>query len=286
MVKRYCDVYLEARRALLAQEGELAEQEAKELICHCSGKSPADLLSDWSLYGPEDLEKRVFEGVRRILDGEPLPYIIGEWDFGGMTLKLTKDTLIPRDDSLALAELAADCALRFPGEPRILDLCTGSGCIGLFLANRIRDARVILADISTDALSVAKENVRRQHLGGRVSAVRMDAKESPPQIFTDFDMIVCNPPYVTREEMISLPLSVKNYEPELALYGGEDGLDFYRSIVSGYACALKEEGILCFEFGRDQENDVCRILEEGSFQVLQLKKDLRGIIRAVSARKN
>lgn len=285
MVKRYCDVFLEVRRYLREHEGELADMEAKEILCHCSGKNAAALLSCWNLYGADDLEDRVMGEARRLLEGEPLPYIIGEWDFGGLTLKVTRDTLIPRDDTLALGDLAVECALRLAPNPRILDLCTGSGCVGIYLATRIRDSRVVLGDLSQPALSVAKENIRLHHLGGRVSAVQMDARGAPPPAITGFDMIVANPPYVTAEEMEKLPASVKDFEPEMALYGGEDGLDFYRSIVSGYACALKEEGILCFEFGMGQEQNLCRILDENGFQVLQLKKDMRGIIRALSARK-
>ena len=285
MVKQYRDVYLEARRALREREGNLADSEARELLCYHTGKSQAELLRDMGLYGPEDLEDRVQHSVDRLLSGEPLPYVIEQWDFYGMTLRVTKDTLIPRDDTMAVAELAVDSALRLPPNPRILDLCTGTGCIGLAVANKIRDAHVLLGDVSAPALAVAKDNIRLHHLGGRVSALRMDALSAPPPAITGFDMIVSNPPYVTAEEMEALPDSVKNYEPSLALYGGEDGLKFYRSIVSGYACTLNPDGLLCFEFGMGQESAVCRILEEGGFSVEQLKKDTRGIIRAVLARK-
>lgn len=276
---------MEARRALLPQEGPLADSEAKELVAFYAGKTVPELLADFALYGPDELSENVNTGVVRILEGEPLPYIIGEWDFAGMTLKVTKDTLIPRDDSAALLELSLDYALRLPPNPRILDLCTGTGCLGLAIANKIRDAYVVLGDLSRPALEVAKENIRAQHLGSRVFAVEMDAKAAPPPIINGFDMIVSNPPYVTEAEMETLPPSVKNYEPPMALCGGKDGLDFYRSIVSGYACALKEDGIISFEFGLGQENAVGEILEEAGFRVLDFRKDLSGIVRAVSARK-
>jgi release factor glutamine methyltransferase len=217
------------------------------------------------------------------MDGEPLAYVLGEWEFYGMTLYVDKNVLIPRDDTCAVTSLAVKQGLFLEKDPRILDLCTGSGCIGLAVANRVKDARVTLADISRDAMAVAKKNIVRQHLTGRVSVVQADAMGKPPAFLGKFDMIVSNPPYITTKEMGELDHSVKDYEPHLALHGGDDGLDFYRAITKNYAAALKPGGFLCFEFGMGQGNDVCRILEQNGYTILERSKDYNGVERAVIA---
>ena len=169
--------------------------------------------------------------------------------------------------------------------PRILDLCTGSGCIGLAIAHKVKDARITLADISDDAIAVAKLNIKNQKLSGRVSCVKVDALSKPPAFIGKFDLIVSNPPYITAREMQALDRSVKDYEPELALYGGTDGLDFYRSIAENFQDALKPGGYLCFEFGMGQGNDVCRILEENGYTILERTRDYNERERAVLAQR-
>jgi len=283
MVKRYGELYLDARRALIPSEGEQAGSIARELLCKFSGKTSAEFLSAKELYASEEIGQKMEDAVRRILMGEPLPYVLEEWDFCGMTLRVTRDTLIPRDDTMAVTELALHCASMLPANPRILDLCTGSGCIGLAIANQFPDARVTLADISAETLRVAKQNAAS--FAPRVNCVLADALQNPPAYIKNYDVIVSNPPYITAKEMLELPYSVRRFEPELALFGGDDGLRFYRTIVNNYTSVLKPGGYLCFEFGMGQEQAVCSILEEGGYTVLQLKKDTRGIIRAVMAQK-
>ena len=283
MVKRYADLYLDARKALLPQEGEQAAMIARELLCKCSGKSPEKVLADRELYASEEIGAQMESCVARILEGEPLPYVLGEWDFCGMTLKVTRDTLIPRDDTMAVTELAIRRTMFLEQNPRVLDLCTGSGCIGLAIANRVKDARVTLADVSPEALAVAKENAAR--FTPRVNCVRADVLQPAPAFLKNYDLIVSNPPYVTDAEMLELPHSVRDYEPELALRGGKDGLDFYRAIVKNYSAALRDEGYLCLEFGMGQEIGVRTILERGGYTVLKLQEDARGVTRAVMAQK-
>ena len=162
-------------------------------------------------------------------------------------------------------------------------MCTGSGCIGLAIAHRVKDAKVTLADISKEALAVAKKNIGAQKLTGRVSCLVSDALSEPSSFLGKFDMIVSNPPYITSQEMEELPSSVKDYEPHLALHGGEDGLDFYRAIAKNYQHALKPSGYLCFEFGMGQGDAVCRILEENSYTILERTRDYNDRERAVLA---
>ena len=147
-----------------------------------------------------------------------------------------------------------------------------------------QDAKVTLADISQDALALAKENVALNKLSGRVRCVAADALKPAFPFLGKFDLIVSNPPYITADEMKELPKSVSEYEPHLALFGGEDGLDFYRSIAKNFAPALKPGGYLAFEFGETQGDDVCRILEENGYTVLERARDYNDRERAVLAR--
>ena len=202
-----------------------------------------------------------------------------------MTLTVTPDVLIPRDDTVVVTELAIKKAMYLEQNPRILDLCTGSGCIGLAIARRVKDARVTLGDVSAAALRVARRNVSQLKLTGRVNCVAMDALKPAQEFLGTYDLIVSNPPYVTTQEMETLDPSVRDFEPHLALDGGADGLDFYRAIIKNYSSALAPRGYLCFEFGMGQENAVCSLLMRGGYEILELKKDTAEITRAVLAQK-
>ena len=256
---------------------------ARNLLCYVSGKSQEAILADREKYACETVCEAMESAVQRILSGEPLAYVLGEWEFYGMTLYVDPNVLIPRDDTCAVTELAIKKALFLEQEPRILDLCTGSGCIGLAVANRVKDAKVTLADISKEALAVARKNVTRQKLAGRVTCVQADALGAPSAFLGTFDMIVSNPPYITTQEMEELDDSVKNYEPHLALHGGSDGMDFYRSIVTNYTKALKPGGFLCFEYDPAQGDAICSLLEQNGYTVLERSKDYNDRERACLA---
>ena len=284
MVKQYGELYLDARRALLeTEDAQTAGMMARHLLCRFSGKSQEAILADRDLYASEEVCRQMHSAVLRLLEGEPLAYVLGEWEFYGLNLRVTPDVLIPRDDTCAVAELAIRKALFLQQDPRILDLCCGSGCIGLAVASRVKDAKVTLADLSMNALAVAKENTALNHLTGRVRCVHSDATQKAPAFLGKYDMIVSNPPYITGAEMQALPHSVRDYEPHLALYGGEDGLSFYRAISENYASALKPGGFLCFEFGMGQGDDVCRILEDNGYTILERTRDYNDRERAVLA---
>ena len=176
MVKKYGDLYLQARRALPTSEGDNASMAARELLALASDKSVSAVLADSGLYASEQIEERLDSYVARMLAHEPLPYILGQWDFYGLSLEVTPDVLIPRDDTMAVTELAIE-ALRARPEPRVLDLCCGSGCIGLAVAHHLPGAHVTLADISRPALAVAKRNIKRLKLQNRVTAIGLDARK-------------------------------------------------------------------------------------------------------------
>ena len=285
MVKKYIELYLAARDALREEYGEQAGNVARQLLSAASGKTPEAIIADCNIYASEEIEAKLSEFTARAVQGEPLAYILGQWDFMGMTLTVTRDTLIPRDDTVAVAELAIQTALRLRSGPRILDLCTGTGCIGLAVARRVNDAKVVLGDISPAAIRVAKKNMQDLHLGGRVTCLPLDAMKPATAFLGQFDLIVSNPPYITDGEMEELPPSVSDYEPHLALRGGRDGLDFYRAIIENYTSALVPGGFLCFEFGMGQENGVCELLQNGDYEIITLKRDMSNVIRAVLARK-
>ena len=284
MVKKYGDLYLNCRKALMQTEDpQTAGLMARNLVAYYSAKTQEEVLRDRELYAGEQICADVEDATARLLAGEPLPYVLGEWEFYGLPLHVDKNVLIPRDDTCAVVGLAINQAIFLPADPRVLDLCTGSGCIGLAVASRIKDARVTLADISKDALAVAKKNITRNKLTSRVSCVQVDALSPAPAFLGKFDMIVSNPPYITGPEMAELPLSVKNYEPHLALFGGRDGLDFYRSIADHYQKCLKPGGFLAFEFGMGQGDDVCAILKDFGYTILERTKDFNDRERAVLA---
>lgn len=284
MVKKYSQLYLDARRNfMLKEDQQTASLLARHLLCYVSGKTHEQMVADREMYASQAVCDQMEAAVKRVLDGEPLAYVLGEWTFYGMTLFIDRNVLIPRDDTCAVAQLAIKRAKFLEQDPRILDLCTGSGCIGLAIAQQVKDARVTLADVSKEALVIAKKNVNRHQLAGRVTCVQADALQPAPGFLGKFDMIVSNPPYIPTREMEELDGSVKDFEPHLALDGGNDGLDFYRSIVANYTSVLKPAGYLCFEFGMGQGDDVCRILTENGFAIIERIRDFNDRERAVLA---
>lgn len=284
MVKKYSQLYLEARRRFMLQEPEQrASILARSLLCYVSGKTQEQIVAQRETYASQDVCEAMESAVERVMAGEPLAYILGEWTFYGMNLYVNENVLIPRDDTCAVTQLAIKRGLYLDQDPRILDLCTGSGCIGLAVAKRVKDARVTLADISKEALAVAKKNVNLHQLSSRVACVQADALQAAPEFLGKFDMIVSNPPYITTKEMGQLDPSVKDYEPHLALHGGEDGLEFYRSIATNYKAALKKGGYLCLEYDPSQGDDICQILKENGFTVLERVRDFNERERALLA---
>lgn len=285
MVKTLAEVYTAARYELMKSESEQdATMMARFLVSQSVGIRQTDLFTKQNMTVNAEAIQMIADGISRLQQGEPFAYVLGNWEFYGLPLYVNKDVLIPRDDTCAVTELAINQGLFLGKSPRILDLCCGSGCIGLAVASRLHDARVTLADISADALRVAKKNITLNHLGGRVSCVTLNALEPAPSFLGKFDLIVSNPPYITSAEMEALPASVRDFEPHLALYGGEDGLDFYRSIIANFTQALYPNGYLALEFGMGQGNDICNLLESNGFTIIERKKDYNDRERAVLAK--
>ena len=257
MAITYNNLYLDIRQQLRRSGIEAATLEARELVCFGTGKSREELARDGGLYASPELERRVRELVDRHLAGEPVAYLIGEWEFYGLPLDISTEVLIPRPDTEVLAEQAISY-VREQGECRVLDLCAGSG-----------------------ALKICRQNIRRNSLTARVVPMQADAREKPEKSLGEFQCIVSNPPYIPRADIDTLDTSVKDYEPHLALDGGEDGLDFYRTISEKWKEALVPGGRLYFEVGIGQADSVLRIMRTQGFGDIQVVKDLHGIPRVV-----
>lgn len=283
MAKTYNDLYLDLRRALKgAGAEESAALEARELICCAAGKDREEFYRDLPLYTSESVERRTGELLVRRLRGEPVAYVIGEWDFCGLTLTVTPEVLIPRADTEVLAQEAMDIAEPLEDGARVLDLCAGSGCIGLAVATACPNVRVTLAELSEDALRVCKANVQRCGLTARAACITADALQPPHPSLREFDLIVCNPPYIRRGELEGLDPSVRDHEPRMALDGGEDGLDFYRSIAKHWGAALRPGGKILLEVGYDQAGAVEILLGVNGFKEVSAIQDTRGIRRVVA----
>lgn len=281
MATTYNNLYLDTRQRLREAGVEGAQLEARELLCYAAGKSREQFYRDMALYAPDPVEEKLAALVERRLAGEPVAYLIGEWEFYGLTLDVTPDVLIPRMDTEVLAERAILLA-RAAGEgARVLDLCAGSGCVGLAVAANVPTCRVVLADVSEAALKICKGNVRRNELNARVTCVQADALQKPDAALWDFDVIACNPPYIPTGDLAGLDVSVRDYEPRSALDGGADGLDFYRAIAAQWGSALRLGGSLLFEVGINQAMDVAALLERSGFEDIQSTQDTQGIPRVV-----
>ena len=284
MAKTYNELYLDMRRRLREGGIEDPSLEARRLLAMAAECSDTELISRFFLYAPDRCERASRELTSRRLRSEPLAYIAGEWEFYGEKILVNPSVLIPRMDTEVLVDKALEL-LKHSSEPRILDLCCGSGCIGVALASRRPNARIIFADISPEALSVARKNVALHRLGTRSVVLRADALAAPPLRMENFDMLVCNPPYIRTAEIEGLDASVKDWEPRLALDGGADGLEFYRSVLRNWKSVLTDNGIAIFEVGEGQAATVLSLLDANGFSDTGTALDTIGVERVVSGRK-
>lgn len=280
MAITYNNLYLDIRNRLRKEGCVGASLEARELVCCGSGKTKEEFFRDASLYVTPETEKAIQALVERHLHGEPVAYLIGEWEFYGLPLDVSEAVLIPRPDTEVLCEQALSFVKEL-GECRVLDLCAGTGCIGLAIAANAPKSRVLLGDISDGAVRICRQNIRRNGLTGQVTVMNMDAMQPPPKAIGEFQCIVSNPPYIPRADIETLDASVKDFEPYLALCGGEDGYDFYTSIIRRWKDALVTGGRLYFEVGIGQADTVLRMMRAEGFGDLEIVPDLQGIPRVV-----
>lgn len=230
---------------------------------------PDHWVSEWMAC---EIPKR----AKRRLSGEPLQYIMGEWDFYGRTFKLTDNVFIPRQDTETLVEVAIEFLKHRPyNKTRTVDLCAGTGCIGITLA-KTASSDVTCVELSYPPFICLQYNAN-WHIT-QVNTVLGDALDEN-LLSPYFDLVVCNPPYLSEEDMQNLQDEV-TFEPKRALYGGEDGLDFYRGLIPIYAKKLAPDGMMAFEIGKGQEKDVCGLFRKYGLDP-KMQKDANGIIRVV-----
>ncbi len=223
----------------------------------------------------EAQRKRLLAMADRLAGGCPLAYVLGEWDFYGLTLKVGEGVLIPRPDTEAVVD-AALALLDGLRNPAVADLCSGSGAIALAIASVVPQARVWAVEYSPRAFFYLDENIRRCGLAGRVSALCADVRG--PLSLRGLDMVVANPPYIRTAELSGLGLEA---EPSMALDGGADGLDFYRLMCANAPAWLRPKGALVFEVGYDQADAVAALMAENGFEAIGCRWDLGGVRRCV-----
>lgn len=242
--------------------------EARELLC-AAGKITKDSLPAKMGETCECSVAQILEGfLKRRLEGEPLQYILGFWEFYGLEFKVGPGVLIPRADSEILVDTALAFLKKRQGVIKVADLCSGSGALAIALAENLPQADITAVEYFPEALAYLEKN-NRLH-GDLVKIIGGDAL-SAPEIF-DLDLVISNPPYLTRDELTELSEEVER-EPVSALDGGEDGLIFYRQIAKNYRPALKPDGLILFEIGYRQADAVKNILRQNGYENIQVLKD-------------
>ena len=223
------------------------------------------------------------EYVRKRVGGMPVQYVLGKTSFRYLDLVVTPDVLIPRHDTEILVDVALDYVGKL-GVPKCLDLCCGSGAIALSIAYECKQAFIVGSDVSDSALKIAVRNSYLNQLNKRVYWVCSDLYDGLN--FYDFDIITCNPPYIPSKEIQSLQPEIREYEPFLALDGGEDGLDYYRHILKEVTRYLAIGGSLILEVGDDQADTVTKLVgRSGYFESLSTVKDLKDRPRIIIGNK-
>lgn len=271
-----------------AQSGEIGayctDFDALCLFEHCFGLDRQGLILHGGEPAPQPQAEAFFSLLRKKAAGEPLQYLLHTWEFMGMALAVGPGVLIPREDTIPLV-LEAARRLEKTSNPVVLDLCAGTGAVGLGIAQKLPGARVICVELSPQAFPYLEKNIARCG-AGRVQAVKGNILLGPeafslPQV----DAIVSNPPYICSGELPGLQIEVQK-EPPMALDGGRDGLTFYRAIAQKWLELLKPGGVVAVEIGNGQGPAVAALLEEKGVSQLSCCQDLTGTDRTVAGNKN
>ena len=223
--------------------------------------------------------------VKRRAAAEPVAYLVGYREFFGRRFAVTRDVLIPRPATETLVQEALDFAKPLE-TPRVLELCTGSGCVAISVAAGHRGAEVTATDCSDDALAVAKGNVQTHGVEDRVTLAGGDLFAAVPSGTAPFDLLLANPPYVREDEWAGLPADVRDHEPKLALLSGPDGLDHVRRIIDGAGDFLTPDGGLMVEVSDDQTAAVAGLMTDAGFGGVRVVKDADGLPRVVCGRRS
>lgn len=252
--------------------------EAKQLFTYVTGKPVLELAVHGDAPIPQAQADRMQSLCARRLGGEPLQYLLGEWEFFGLPFLVGEGVLIPRQDTETLVETALE-KIAGVDRPDVLDLCSGTGCVAIALEKHLPEAKVTALELSVQAFDFLRKNVALNH--SAVQPVHGDLTAYTH--FAPLDLLTANPPYIPRKELDGLQIEVQ-HEPRLALDGGEDGLDIYRAIIRRYRPQMRAGGWICMEVGIGQSEDVCALLSEGGFCDAGVQKDYTGVARVVFAR--
>lgn len=255
------------------------------LIAKALGKDRLYVITHKEELVPLNKEEMISTYIDERSKKKPLKYITNSAEFMGIELFIKEGVLIPRGDTEILVEEILK-TIKEDREYKVCDLCTGSGAIGVAIASIKENVKVDCVDIESTPEEVTKININKLSLSDRVRFIHSDLLHEPIKNGETYDIIVSNPPYIKRDVIEGLMEDVKNYEPNIALDGGEDGLDFYRRIVSESLTVLKIEGILAFEIGYDQGEDIKNLMESEGYSDVYIKKDLAGLDRVVIGRRN
>lgn len=270
---QYKEAYVYGKRILEENNIADARWDAGRLLEHICHLDRGQLIVRGEKSMGEDEEEKYKEAIKERATHRPLQYMIGSQEFMGLPFFVNEHVLIPRQDTECLVE---EVLKKVQDEMAVLDMCTGSGCIILSIAHYKRKIIAKASDISQDALTVARENKKR--LGLDVEFIESDLFQ---KIEGKYDIIVSNPPYIKKEELGELMEEVRDYEPFLALDGGEDGLSFYRRIGKEARRFLKKGGWMFFEIGYDQGEEVISIMEKYGYEDISCVKDLGGQNRII-----
>ena len=259
---------------------ERARRDAELLLMHSLKRSRAWLITHCDELLGEDLSVTYTELLDRRRKGEPIQYITGETEFYSLPFLVTPDVLIPRPETEHLVEKVIELATDFAA-PRIVDVGTGSGAIAVALAHKLPQASITATDISSRALALTEENAKRNGVAVRFLAGDLLA----PVAGERFEIIVSNPPYVPTADRDSLDVEVREYEPALALFAGDDGLDVYRRLIPAAFDALADGGFVALEIGYGQSAAIAKLLACAGFEQIEFVPDLQGISRVACARR-
>jgi release factor glutamine methyltransferase len=259
-----------------------ARRDAEALLLHTLRKDRAWLMAH-SSEAPTDGEAELYADLlERRYRGEPIQYITGDQEFYGLPFHVTPDVLIPRPETEHLVEKAIALAVAFE-RPRIVDVGTGSGAIAVTLAHSLPHAQITALEISRPALEIARGNAE---LNGIANRIRFAQSELLASVADErFEMVVSNPPYVPTVDRDSLSVEVREHEPALALFAGEDGLDVYRRLIPAAFSVLEAGGFLVLEVGYGQSEAVRAILVRCGFHRVEFMPDLQGIARVAVAKR-
>lgn len=249
-----------------------ADIDAGLLWQHVAGMNMADVLFDRDVEILAEQETDYMELIERRSAREPLQYITGVQNFMGYDFCTSKNVLIPRQDTEVLVETALNITKHIDGSVDVLDMCCGTGCIGISYGLMRPGSRVVLADISEDAIKTTHKNIEK--LCGDTDRFRVVGTDLFENVEGRFDLILSNPPYIKSGVIDTLMPEVRDNEPRLALDGMEDGLYFYRIIVSQARKYIKDEGYVVFEIGNDQAEDVQHLLVESGYDDVHVVRDL------------